>query len=208
MFGKVILTSFVAVLVLGAQDIIYFERAFPGAVPERFEVRLSMDGDAVYSEDGGEPLEFAVGEDEANWLFDLAAGLDHFSRPLASDRRVASTGRKVLRYESEGDVRGEAEFDYSEDQRARDVASWFVKLSATLQHLQRLERAYRFDRLGVNKAMVHLEMSYERNRIAAPELLEPILGKIATNERIMRLARARAEGLLERIRAGEHSQRH
>ncbi len=202
MLGKAVLILPAAFLAVSAQDIIYFERDFPGAIPERFEVRLSMEGQAVYSEDGGEPLELAVGKDEAAEVFDLAAKLDHFTKVLASRRRVASTGRKVLRYESGGTVRGEAEFDYSENPRAREAASWFVKLSETQQHLQRLERAYRFDRLGVNEAMVHLEMSYERDRIVAPRLLEPILSKIAMNDRIMRLARARAEGLLERIRAG------
>ncbi len=205
MLRKTVLSVPAVVLVLGAQDVIHFQRDFPGAVPAHLEIRLSMDGEAVYSEGDGEPLVLSVGREEAASVFDLAADLDHFSQPLASDRRVASTGRKVLRYESDGAVRGEAAFDYSENGKARDVASWFVRLSETQRHLQRLETTYRFDRLGVNQAMVDLEMAFERNRIVAPQLLEPILDKIATNGRIIRLARARAEGLLERIRGGEPS---
>ncbi len=196
---KAILIVGMAAVAAGAQDVIHFERDFPGAVPGRFEVQLSAGGEAVYAEDGGDPLTLAVGTEAAAEVFKLAAELDYFSKPLASSRRVASTGRKVLRYESGGTVRGEAEFDYSEDPRAREAASWFVKLSETHHHLQRLERAYRFDRLGVNEAMVRLETAYERDRIVAPQLLEPVLRRIATNDRIMRLARARAEGLLERM---------
>ncbi len=184
-----------------AQETIHFEREFPGAAPERFEVRLGRDGSAVYAEEGDDPLELSIGAETAGEVFELASALDYFARPLASRRRVASTGRKVIRYEKDGAVRGEAEFDYSDLPQAREIAAWFVRLSATQQHLRELERAYRFDRLGVNQALVHLEMSYERNRIVAPELLEPVLGRIAAEGRIVHLARARAEGLLERIRA-------
>ena len=109
---------------------------------------------------------------------------------------------KILhRHSHSPDPQGE-EFDYAEDPQARDIASWFIKLSETQQHLQELERVYRFDRLGVNHALVSLEQAYERDRIVAPDLLLPILGKIAEEDRIVHLARARAEGMLERIRAG------
>lgn len=184
-----------------AGDAIYFERDFPGAIPERFEVHLRQDGTATYTEAGEGALELPVGAQEATRVFDLAVELDFFSKPLSSRRKVASTGRKVLRYESDGAVRGEAEFDYSDDSRARELASWFIKLCETHQHLQELERVFRFDRLGVNQALVHLEQAYERDRVVAPELLKPILGRIAAHGRIVHLARARAEGLLEKISA-------
>ena len=200
--GTALLAALLMAVPVVAQDAIYFERDFPGSVPDQFEVTLTQDGEAVYTERGETPLDLMVGEEAARVVFELAAGLDYFSKPLASRRKVASTGRKVLRYESGGAVRGEAEFDYSEDPQARDIASWFIKLSETQQHLQELERVYRFDRLGVNHALVNLEQAYERDRIVAPELLSPILGKIAEEDRIVHMARARAEGMLERIRAG------
>ena len=193
-----------AALAVLAQDSIHFEREFPGSVPGQFRVEVKRDGSALYSEDGEAPVELQLGAATVEGIFENAAVLDYFSKPLASQRKVASTGRKVLRYESGGKVRGEAVFDYSEVPEARELASWFVKLAGTQQHLLELERAYRFDRLGVNQALVHLEMAYERNRIVAPQLLEPILSKIARQPRIVHLARARAEGMLERIRAREH----
>ena len=186
---------------LAGQDAIYFERDFPGAVPDRFEIRIEQDGTAVYTEGGEAPVELVVGEGAVQEVFELAADLDYFARPLSSRRKVASTGRKVLRYESGGTVRGTAEFDYSDAPKAREIASWFVKLSETQQHLRELERVFRFDRLGVNQALVNLEQAYERNRIVAANLLAPILGKIAGHDRIVHLARARAEGMLEKIRA-------
>ena len=201
MLGRMLALGCLVACAVAAQDAIYFERVFPGAVPERFEVVLRSDGAATYAESGEEPFELSIGDAEIAPLFELAAALDYFKKPLASKRRVASTGSKVLRYESDGRVRGEARFDYSEVREAREVASWFVRLAETQQHLQTLERTYRFDRLGVNEALVKLEQAYERDRIAAAELLVPILTKVAAHERIVHLARARAQGMLERIAA-------
>ena len=178
-------------------------------VPSRSASRfaLSQDGTAVYTEAGEHALELPVGTAcGPEGVFELAAKLDFFSRPLGSRRKVASTGRKLLRYEAGGDVRGEAEFDYSEDSNAREIASWFIKLCETHQHLQELERVFRFDRLGVNQALVNLDQAYERDRVVAAELLVPILGRIAGHDRIVHLARARAEGLLEKIRRTQSEQ--
>lgn len=204
--GRLCALALWTALAVAGQDAIYFERHFPGAVPEHFEVRLMTDGTAVYVESGEDSVELAIGVDEADPLFQHAAGLNYFTQPLASRRKVASTGRKVLRYESGGEVRGEAVFDYSEVRQAREIASWFVKLAETQQHMRVLERAYRFDRLGVNQALVNLEQAYERERVAAPGLLAPILCKISQQERIVHLARARAGGLLERMRAKSRSE--
>ena len=201
MFGRVLSIALWTVMVVTGQDLIYFERHFPGAVPEQFEVRLMRDGTAVYVESGLDAVELGIAEEEVAPLFKQAASLKYFSKPLASKRNVASTGRKVLRYESGGKVRGEAVFDYSEIRDAREVASWFIKLAETQQHLQSLERAYRFDRLGVNQALVNLEQAYDRDRIAASSLLVPILCRISEEDRIVHLARARASGLLERMRS-------
>ena len=201
MLGRAAALALGFVLVAAGQDAIYFERHFPGAVPERFEARVMQDGKVSYVEPGEESLELRIGSREVDPLFRHAEALKYFAKDLASDRRVASTGRKVLRYESGGEVRGEAVFDYSEVRLAREVASWFVKLAETLQHLRTLQRAYRFDRLGVNQALVNLEQAYQRDRVAAAVLLAPILCRISQQARIVHLARARAAGLLERMRA-------
>lgn len=203
MSARLTVLVLLAALALLAEDSIHFEREFPGSVPGQFQVEVKRDGSALYSEGGETPVELQLGEATVEEIFKNAEALDFFARPLASQRKVASTGRKVLRYRSGGTIRGEATFDYSEIPEARELASWFVKLAGTQQHLLELERAYRFDRLGVNEALVHLEMAYDRNRIVAPQLLEPILSQIVKQSRIVHLARARAEGMLERIRTRE-----
>lgn len=201
MLGRALAVGLLAACAAAAQDAIYFERLFPGSIPDRFEVRLTVEGVATYSEDGEDSVDYEVGRQEAARLFEWAADLGYFSRSVASKRKVASTGRKLLRYEASGEVRGEAVFDYTEDPAAREMASWFVRLAETQQHLHTLERLYRFDRLGVDQALVSLESAFERDRIVAPGLLEPILNQIAEQDRIMHVARARAKGMLERIHA-------
>ena len=207
MVPKIVALALLWGMAVCAQDVIHFERDFPGAVPGRFEVRLEADGSATYTEDGEEPAEFDIGPAEAGMVFGLAEGLQRFSKPLASSRRVASTGRKKLRFESEGRIVGEAEFDYSEVRKAREVASWFVGLAETRQHLRELERALRFDPLGVNDALVKATDAIERDRLSAPQLLESVLSEISAQKRLLHLARARAEGLLERIRAKRSGER-
>ncbi|MDE0620807.1 MAG: hypothetical protein OXH83_03955 [Bryobacterales bacterium] len=201
MLGRASAVGLLAVCSAGAQDAIYFERVFPGSIPDRFEVRLTVEGVATYSEDGEDSVDYEVGRQEAALVFDWAADLGYFSRSVASKRKVASTGRKLLRYEAGGQLRGETVFDYTEEPAARELASWFVRLAETQQHLQTLERLYRFDRLGVDQALVSLQSAFERDRIVAPRLLEPILNKIAEQDRIVHVARARARGMLERIHA-------
>ncbi len=201
MLARAVTAGLLALGFLGAQDAIYFERVFPGSRPAHFEVRLTPEGVATYREEGEESVEHEVGPEVAAPLFERAASLEYFAKPLASQRKVASSGRKLLRYESGSQVRGEAVFDYTEDPIAREVATWFVRLAETQHHLATLERLYRFDRLGVNQALVSLEQALARDRLAAPALLEPILDKIAGQERLVNLARARAKGMLEQIRA-------
>lgn len=200
MLSRLLAAVFCAALGGFAQEVIHFERDFPGAIPEHFTVSLTRTGAATYAESGEDPIELEVGAQEAEEVFAYAAELDYFANSVASSRKVASTGKKVLRYESDSVVRGTVEFDYSEIATARKIASWFVNLAGTYRHLEELNRTLRFDRLGVNKVLVAVEQAFERDRIVAPGLLVPVLDKIAQQPRIVHLARARAEGLLERIR--------
>lgn len=97
--GKLLALACTLAAATAGQDTIYFERDFPGAVPERFGVTLARDGQVLYTEPDEEPLKIRLGEEEVAAVFEQAAALDYFSRPLASRRKVASTGRKLLRYE-------------------------------------------------------------------------------------------------------------
>ena len=187
-----------------AQDRIFFSRTFPGSAPEYFEVTVDESGAAQYREaPDEEPLEFTVDEAAKQELFDAAGRLDRFSKDIASKRKVAFTGDKVLRYEPAEGAPSEARFSYTEDETARQLVDWFHRASETERLLIELERVERFDRLGVNDALLALQSSYDRGRVVAPEQFLPILQKIVEQDRILHLARSRAAGLIERIEAAE-----
>ncbi|MBI3693911.1 MAG: hypothetical protein HY238_03595 [Acidobacteria bacterium] len=183
---------------------IVFSKSFPGSAPAWFAVELDETGKAVYRDapDDDNPLRFELPAKDTREIFALAEKLEFFNRPLESKLKVANMGMKTLRYEK-GDVRGGTKFNFSEDPDARALADWFEKISETEQHRIGLERTARFDRLGVNKALLQLESSWDKNRIVAPEQLLPILEKIATAQNYLHIAQARAASLAERIRAGK-----
>src|SRR5688572_14680818 len=153
-----------AIVFLAAQ--VFFSKSFPGSSPAYFEIEIDETGSAVYREkpDDDQPLRFQLTPKDAKEIFALAEKLEFFQRPLESKLKVANMGMKTLRYQS-GDKRHEVKFNYSEDADARALADWFEKISETEQHLITLERTARFDRLGINKALLLLENSWDRNRI-------------------------------------------
>ncbi len=186
-----------------AGDAIFFSRTFPGSGPAYFEVEVDSEGHGVYREapDEEDPLTFKLTAETREWLFAKAAELDHFNRDLASQRKVAFTGDKVLRFESDGTAKGEAKFVYTEDPVATELVSWFFRVSETERYYIDLERAAQFDRLGVNSALLKLHSAYAKGRIVAPEQFLPILEKIVAQQKIMHQARARASALIEQITA-------
>ena len=187
----------------GEQQIV-FSRVFPGATPASFEVEIDTQGRVVYREPDEEAIEFVVATAEAEQRFEQANALEYFTKDLATKRKnIASTGKKMLRYEADGEIKGEARFDYSDEVEARELTAWFVKVAETQQHLFELERVTQFDRLGINKALINLEYAFGRDRVVAPGRLVPILTKINQKKNVVHVARARAAGLLERIEAAK-----
>src|SRR5947207_2660748 len=63
------------------------------------------------------------------------------------------------------------------------------------------ERAAKYDKLGVNKALLQLQMSFDRKRLVAPQQLLPMLDRIAKNDTYIHMARERAAGMADAIRA-------
>ena len=73
-------------------------------------------------------------------------------------------------------------------------------MAESAQHRIDLERAAKYDRLGVVKALTLLESAMERKRLVGLEQYLPMLDRIANNENYMHTARARAAEIAEAIR--------
>ncbi len=183
---------------------LFYSRTFPGSKPDYIQIVVEKTGDAVYQEavDDDLPLKFKLTPDETAHLYDLAAKLDHFKRPLESGLKVAFMGAKVFRY-TDGADKTEAKFNFSEDPAAQELQDWFERMAESAQRRIELERTVKYDHLGVDQALNGIEQAFEGGRVVAPEQYLPMLDRVANNETYMHQARAKAAELAEFIRRGK-----
>ena len=119
---------------------------------------------------------------------------------------MAFTGEKTFRFDSSAGEHQEIKFSFSEDLDAKALVDWFDRIALTERHLIDLERAAQFDRLGVNKALLLFQTSFDDGRTVAPQQFLPILKKIAAGAKYVHVARSRAASLVERIESASQGQ--
>jgi hypothetical protein len=182
-----------------------FSKSFPGSVPPYLEITVDRSGAAEYKEDPKDdnPLKFQLSQSDADAIFGLADRLDHFARPLESGLKVANMGQKTFRYTGDDGASHEVTFNYSEDLEAKTLLDWFERISETERILIELERSVRFDKLGVQDAILRIEVERDQKRLVAEEQFLPMLDRIVKNESYLHMARTRAAALAESIRASK-----
>lgn len=180
---------------------IVFTKSFPGSSPAWFSVTVDQTGAAQYREDPKDdsPLTFQLSSGDTSEIFGLAQKLDYFRRKLESPAKVARMGDKTLHYEK-GGVSGETTFNYTEDLDGRAITDWFERISETERDLMELERAVKYDKLGVNDAILRMEVTLDKKRLVAPEQFLPLLNRVIKNESFMHQARERAAYIADQIK--------
>lgn len=180
---------------------IFYSKSFPRSAPPYSQVTVERDGSSVYMEDlkDEQPLKFKLTETEVSTVFSLASKLDNFKRPLESGLKVANLGQKTFRYEN-GTEKGEQKFNYSTDETARVLLDVFERIVDSERLLIDLERTVRFDRIGVNQAVMDLAVAFDKKRLVAPEQFLPMLDRIVNNDAFVHLARQRAASLADAFR--------
>jgi hypothetical protein len=199
---RVLLALLAAGMLLAADGPrLFYSRAFPGSVPAYFQITLEKDGNAVYGEapDDDLPLKSRLSEAETQQVFRLVEKLDYFKHPVESPAKVAFMGAKTLRYE-DGGQKGEIQFNYTEDPSARELQDWFERMAESAQYRIGLERAAKYDKLGVPQALGLLWSAMDHNRLVAKEQFLPMLDRIANNETYMHASRVSAAELAAAIR--------
>ena len=73
------------------------------------------------------------------------------------------------------------------------------------QDLVLLQRQAKFDRLGVNDALMQFESDMDHRLLPEPERLLPVLDQIAADSHFVEIARSRARALAERIRTSREN---
>ena len=190
---------------LVAQDAqrFFYSKAFPNSVPAYVQVTVEKNGEVEYREapDDDLPLKFKLTEAETAEVYGLVEKLDSFKHPVESGLKVAFMGTKTFRLEK-GSQKNEVQFNYSEDVNAKSLWDWCERMTESAQHRINLDRAAKYDKLGVVMALDLLASAVERKRVVGLEQYLPTLDRIIKNESYMHTARARASEIAEFIRAG------
>jgi hypothetical protein len=189
-------------LLAGDAGRIVYTKSFPGSTPPWIEITLEKSGAAVYKEDPKDenPLTFDLSADEAGQIFALADKLDHFTHPLESRLKVANMGMKTFRYD-DGQAPHEVKFNYSENIDARALNDWFEQIVDSERAFIDLERTVHYDKLGVQDALLRIEIVRDQKRLVAQPQFLPLLDRVAMSESFLHMARDRAAALAEKIRA-------
>jgi len=182
-----------------------FRRVFKGSSPEFIEISVREDSDTgayeirQLDEDPGS-LPFQVSAAWRTKMFDLAAQLKHFQgQDLDVHRRIANLGEKTFRWESGKEVH-EAKFNYTLNSAAAQLLQIFEGLARQQEHVDLISRRMRYDRLGINDALLQFESDLNRSLLPEPQRVLPMLDQIAGDAHFVDIARQRARSLAERIR--------
>jgi hypothetical protein len=183
---------------------ITFRRVFKSSSPELIQIVVRDDSDAATYEirqldDDSASSPFEVSAALRAKMFDLAAQLKHFQgQDLDVHRRIANLGEKTFRWESGAEVH-ETKFNYTLNSAAAQLLQIFEGLARQQEHVDLIKRRMRYDRLGINDALLQFESDLNRGLLPEPQRVLPILDQIAGDPKFVDIARQRARSLAERI---------
>jgi hypothetical protein len=182
-----------------------FRRVFKSSSPEFIEIAVREDSDAAayeirqLDEDAG-PSPFQVSAGLRTKMFELAAQLNRFQgQDLDVHRKIANLGEKTFKWESGSEVH-ETKFNYTLNSAAAELLRIFEGLARQQEHFDLISRRMRYDRLGINDALLQFESDLNRSLLPEPQRVLPILDQIAGDSRFVDIARQRARSLAQRIR--------
>jgi len=187
---------------------VVFRKVFKSSSPEFTEIRVPDNGhgtcDVRALDDDPNPQDMEVSAALRGRIFALAGELGYF-RGITLDvkRRIANLGEKTFRYEKRGDT-SEVKFNYTLNPKATQLLQIFESLAREQEDFAVLQRRMKYDRLGVNEALVQLDDDVRRQLVAQPERFLPLLEQIAGDSKYLEIARQRARALLDTIRNPQH----
>jgi len=183
---------------------ITYRRVFKGSTPEFTEIKVSDQGKCTFDirqlEEDADAQAFEVGPPVRQKIFELAADLKNFEiADLDIQKKIANLGQKTFRYERESEVH-ETSFNYTLNTSATQLMQIFEGLARQQGDLVLLERRVKYDRLGVNDALLQFESDMDHRLLPEPERPLPGLDQIGADSHFVQIARTRARAIAERIR--------
>ncbi len=182
-----------------------YRRIFKSSTPEFIEIIVRDDTNAAtfeirqLDEEPG-ALPFEVGAPLREKMFELAAQLNHFQGlDLDVHRRLANLGEKTFRWQ-QGAESHETKFNYTVNTAAAQLMQIFEGLALQQEMVTLLQRRMKYDRLGINDALLQFEIDLDHKLLPEPQRALPELDQIAGDSRFVEIGRQRARALAERIR--------
>lgn len=181
-----------------------FRKVFKSSYPEFSEIKVSEDGSGTYDirqlDETPSPQPMQVGQALARKIFELAGQLHNFQGvDLDVHRRIADLGQKTFRYQN-GTENFEVTFNYTLNSAANQLLAIFDGLQRQELDYSDMQRAMRYDHLGINDVMSRVQRDVKNKLLPEPEALLPTLDQIAANTDLVDIARQRARSIAEQIR--------
>jgi hypothetical protein len=212
----VIFLSLCAVMSSAAQSVVpassgavvVYRKVFKSSSPEFVEIRIPEQGPGSCDErnldDQADPQSMEIGSALRARIFALAADLGYFHGiTLDVQRRIAYLGEKTFRYER-GAESSEVKFNYTLNAKASQLLQIFEGLTREQDEINTLARRMKYDRLGVNEALMQIDEDVRHQVLVQPERFLPLLEQIAGDDRFLEMARKRARALADYIRSSGH----
>jgi hypothetical protein len=198
---KIVIAALALSATLSAAPELFYSKYFKGSVPEYAAITVLRDGQATYQEakEDDNPIKLQLDRASVDEMFGLTEKLDRFQHPLESGLKIANLGQKTFRF-MDGGEQHEIQFNYSEDVSAQALLDRFERITETEQHFANLDRTAHFDKLGVNDVLLQMQVTWDHNRLVAPEQFLPLLDRIAKNESYLHISRERAAAIADAIR--------
>jgi hypothetical protein len=183
---------------------ITYRKIFKSSYPEYVEIKVSQGGAGTYDirqlDEEADPVAFQVNASLGQRIFELAGRLHNFQGlNLDLHRRIANLGEKTFQY-TRGSETHEVKFNYTLDESATQLLNIFEGLARQEADLSTLLRTMRYDRLGVNDAVMQIEIDYNNKAFPEPERLLGALDQVSADDKFIDIARQRARSLASRIR--------
>jgi hypothetical protein len=182
-----------------------YRRIFKSSTPEFIEIKIKEDSDTgsyeirQLDEDPG-ATSFEISHSLRAKIFELSARLNHFNGlDLDVHRKIANLGEKTFRWES-GPEAHEVKFNYTINPEATQLLQICEGLARQQELIDLLQRRMKYDRLGVNDALLEVETDISKGVLPEPQRVLPLLDQISGDSRFVEIARQRARALAEKIR--------
>jgi hypothetical protein len=182
-----------------------YRRVFKSSVPEFIEIRIQENSAAAtyeirqLDEDAG-ATPFEIGPALRSKIFQLVSELHRFKGlDLDVHRKIANLGEKTFRWDA-GTETSEVKFNYTLNSTATQLLQIYEGLARQQELIELLQRRIKYDRLGVNDALLQFENDLSKSVLPEPERALPLLDQIASDSRFVEIARQRSRALAERIR--------